>query len=79
MHYRLVMAIQVENLPQIKAVRAALLPFVTHNVPIHPGEDNEEPGFIQLEKCYHDEDPTAPCTLLFRWDGIRGVTLPDQE
>lgn len=37
-------------------------------VVINQGKDNEERGFIQLEKCYHDENPTKPCSLLKRWN-----------
>lgn len=37
-------------------------------VVINQGQDNEERGFIQLEKCYHDISPTIPCKRLKRWD-----------
>lgn len=31
---------------------------------INPGQDNEERGYILLEKCYHDESPTKECEIL---------------
>lgn len=31
---------------------------------INQGAQNEERGYFQLEKCYHDEDPAKPCELL---------------
>lgn len=44
---------------------------------INPGMINEERGFILLEKCYHDEDPSKPCEVLEKRflpaPGIEGV------
>lgn len=34
-------------------------------VVVHPGEDNEDRGCIQLLKCHHDEDPAQPCEVMF--------------
>jgi len=79
LHYRLVMQFQALDLPRVKGMRAALQPFLTHNVPINPGRPNQEPGFVELHRSYHDESPTIPCVLLFRWDGVDGVTTPDLE
>lgn len=39
---------------------------------INPGQENEERGYIMVEKCYHDEDPAKPCDLLGTWQ----VPLP---
>lgn len=35
---------------------------------INPHQDNEERGYIILEKCYHDEDPTKPCEVTHNYD-----------
>lgn len=32
-------------------------------VTIQPGQPEEEPGFITLEDCYHDETPPQPCVV----------------
>ena len=34
---------------------------------INEGQENEERGYIMVEKCYHDEDPAKPCELLGTW------------
>ena len=34
---------------------------------IRLGELAEERSFIVLEKCYHDEEPSKPCEIVFRW------------
>lgn len=31
---------------------------------INPGQNNEERGYIELQQCFHDEDPTTPCVVL---------------
>jgi len=34
---------------------------------INPGQPNEERGYIMLEKCYHDQDPTISCQIIENW------------
>lgn len=34
---------------------------------IRLGEIAEERSYIVLEKCYHDENPSKPCEIVFRW------------
>lgn len=46
-----------------KAIEKALDVFPL-SIPINPGTINEERGFITIEKCYHDEDPSKPCETL---------------
>jgi len=31
---------------------------------IRPGEVTEQKSFVQLARCYHDEEPPKPCELL---------------
>lgn len=31
---------------------------------INPDQPNQERGYILLQMCYHDEDPTKPCITL---------------
>lgn len=78
LHYRCVIQVQVTDLPRIRALRDALTPFAQHNIVINPGLENQEPGFIELQRCHHDEIPTKPCEVLFRWDGVNGITVPDR-
>lgn len=46
---------------KIKELAATLL---SQALTINPGQRNEERGFISLEQCYHDQDPTKPCDLI---------------
>ncbi|KKL16935.1 hypothetical protein LCGC14_2490570 [marine sediment metagenome] len=58
-----------------QAVRDALTPFAQHAVITNEGADNEERGFIDVEKCYHDEVPTKPCEKVARWEVGRGKVI----
>lgn len=31
---------------------------------LHPGQTNQERGFILYQKCHHDTDPRRPCDIL---------------
>lgn len=33
-------------------------------VVINPGQPNEERGYIDLQQCFHDEDPIRSCVVL---------------
>lgn len=33
-------------------------------VPINEGQPDEEPAFICIQECRHDETPPQPCTLI---------------
>lgn len=58
-----------------QAVRDALTPLFQNSVIINEGEDNEERGFILVQKCYHDETPTKPCEEIARWEVGRGKVI----
>jgi len=34
---------------------------------IRAGEIAEESSFVQVEKCYHDENPSKPCEIVYSW------------
>lgn len=68
MFNRLVVTLNFDNLPQAQGAVAhlrTLLPFC-HD--INPHLDNFEASFIQLEECFHDEDPPFPCSVIVRYD-----------
>lgn len=46
----------------IIAVAQAQWPFA---VPINPGQPDQEPAFIRLQDCFHDETPPQPCITTF--------------
>lgn len=50
-----------------KAILAHAKSLMVGAVIINPGQPNEERGYITLEKCYHDEDPTKPCEVIENW------------
>lgn len=43
------------------------LDVIDQAIVINPDQDNEERGYVTLEKCYHDEDPTKPCEVIKKW------------
>jgi len=49
----------------LKATESALAMLENAKI-INPAQDNEERGFIQVEKCYHDLNPNQPCELIVR-------------
>jgi len=50
-----------------KAILAHAKSLMPQAVLINPGQPNEERGYIILEECYHDEDPTKPCQVTENW------------
>lgn len=62
-------------LGKLDEMKELLLPFFTNAVVINEGEENEERGFIELGKCYHDETPTQPCEKIARWEVGRGKVI----
>ena len=64
MFYRIRVDLAYPHDTNPKAILAHTKPLLPGAMSIHPGLINEEKGYIMLEKCYHDEDPTKPCELL---------------
>ncbi len=54
-------------------IRDALIPFLQYGIIINEGEDNEERGYIGVEKCGHRID--EPCETIARWEVGRGRVL----
>ena len=50
-----------------KAILAHTKSLMPGAIVINPGQLNEERGYIILEACYHDEDPTKPCEVIESW------------
>jgi len=48
-------------------IRDALTPFLQHGIVINEGQDNEERGYIEIEKCGHRLVPPVPCTVIAKW------------
>ena len=60
---------------KLEQAKDLLLPLYQHAVVVNEGQDNEERGFIQVEKCYHDELPRKPCEIVGRWEVGRGRVI----
>lgn len=58
----------IANQAQAQALRAALVPFAQYAVNINEGQPDEEIGYIQAARCYHDEVPLLPCEVLARYE-----------
>lgn len=50
-----------------KAILAFTKDLMANAIIINPSQLNEERGYITLEQCYHDEDPTKPCDIIENW------------
>ncbi len=44
--------------------REKALALLSEAMTINPGAITEEKGFIIVEQCFHDEDPSIGCTVL---------------
>lgn len=55
------------------AIRDALTPFLQYGVVINEGQDNEERGYIDVERCGHRVDES--CEKIARWEVGRGRVL----
>ena len=64
--------------PEVKQyaeqIRGVLVRLYTNAVIIHPGESNEENGFIDIERCGHRLD--LACDKIARWEVDRGQVFP---
>ena len=56
-----------------KAILAHTKGLMPGAININHGDINQEIGFIILEKCYHDQDPTLPCEV------IENYTVPSPQ
>lgn len=66
MFYRVQMTLAFPERKEAEKSIEKALDIIGYAVVIHPGEINEERGFILIEKCYHDEDPPKPCEVVYR-------------
>lgn len=55
-------------------IRDALAPFLQFAVVINEGEDNEERGYIDIERCGHRIEQA--CEKVARWEVGRGKLFP---
>ena len=54
-------------------IRDALTPFLQYGVVINEGKDNEERGYIEVERCGHRLD--LECNTIARWEVGRGKVI----
>lgn len=51
-------------------IKDALAPFLQYGVVINEGQDNEERGYIEVERCGHRIGES--CEVIARWEVGRG-------
>lgn len=39
----------------------------SHAITINPDTSNQEPSDYVVHRCFHDENPTAPCEVIDEW------------
>lgn len=64
MIYRITLDLSFPALAPADDIWDKAMDAVDQAVPINPGSDNEERGYLRLVECFHDEDPTRPCQEL---------------
>lgn len=57
-------------------IRDALTPFLQYGVVIHPDEENEERGFVAVERCGHRIGES--CEKIARWEVGKGKVYPEE-
>jgi len=74
MAYKITLVLHFKDEAPIQKAKDFLLPLYQNAITINEGQDNEERGFIELEKCKHDEG--EPCKKIGRWEVGRGKVYP---
>lgn len=64
MFYRIRIDLAFTTEDAIKDILDKTLDHLDQSLTINLNTINEERGFIIIEKCYHDEDPTKPCEVI---------------
>ena len=64
MNYRVRVDAPFNDLPPTDWLRRIRDYFLANAHTINPSQPHEEIGFVSLEKCYHDEDPSKPCDVI---------------
>ena len=55
-------------------IKNALIPFLQYGVVINEGLDNEERGYIEVERCGHRVNKA--CEIIARWEVDKGKVFP---
>lgn len=51
----------------LEQARDLLAPIFQNSIVINEGQENEERGYVLLERCFHDEEPPQPCETIELW------------
>lgn len=64
MFYRIILDLAYSSDTNPKSIMAHAKTLFKDAQTINPGQPTQEVGFIQLQKCYHDENPFKPCEVI---------------
>jgi len=67
MFYRITLDLAFPTEAPIVELEEAIRTLARQAVTINPGLENQERGFITAARCYHDETPPRPCTVMRTW------------
>ena len=70
---RIDLTLPVEMKAHADALRDAIAPFVQLAKNINEGKDNQELGYVQVERCGHSTG--QPCEVKARWEVGKGRTI----
>lgn len=66
MFYRLVVNLNFSDQTDADDVYDKALDALELALIVNPGQDTEERGYLEIQQCFHDEEPTKPCVILKR-------------
>lgn len=67
MFYRIRIDLAFEKEASINAISKTAHDHLKKAIIINEDQENEERGYIILERCFHDEDPALPCEITEDW------------
>jgi len=68
MFYRVDTTLFFDNANIPEGIKEALLKVWSHAKVINPCQPNQECSRVMVQKCFHDEQPTKPCEVIFEKD-----------
>lgn len=69
MFFKLTATILVDDESQLDDIKDKILDMLSDTIAINIGMPNEERSRIAIERCFHDTNPSLPCTIIYQEEG----------
>lgn len=67
MFYRAIIQVNIPEPATPSKIKETLRWIRNHAITINQGQPNEERSRITIHRCFHDENPSVPCEMLYSW------------